>query len=360
MDRRKFIAGTGLAGILATGTAPAVHAQGATIRWRLASSFPKSLETLFGGSEIFAAKVKELSGGKFTISTHAAGELVPAFGVLDAVQQETVECAHTAAYYFFGKDETFAFDCAIPFGLNCRQQNAWMFDGNGLKLTREFYANYNVVNFPLGNSGAQMGGWFRKEIKGLEDLKGLKFRVGGFGGKILEQLGVVPQNLPGGEIYQSLEKGTIDAAEWIGPYDDLKLGLYKVAKNYYYPAFWEGGAQLSLYVNNKAYQSLSNEYKAILDTAANYAHTQVMARYDARNPSALRELVANGVRLHRLPKPVMDAAFKVSQDYYAELSNKNPRWKKIYADFSNFRRDQNLWFRFSEMSFDNFMQSQKL
>ena len=271
MDRRKFIAGTGLAGILATGTAPAVHAQGATIRWRLASSFPKSLETLFGGSEIFAAKVKELSGGKFTISTHAAGELVPAFGVLDAVQQETVECAHTAAYYFFGKDETFAFDCAIPFGLNCRQQNAWMFDGNGLKLTREFYANYNVVNFPLGNSGAQMGGWFRKEVKGLEDLKGLKFRVGGFGGKILEQLGVVPQNLPAGEIYQSLEKGTIDAAEWIGPYDDLKLGLYKVAKNYYYPAFWEGGAQLSLYVNSKAYQSLSSEYKAILDTAANYA-----------------------------------------------------------------------------------------
>ena len=160
------------------------------------------------------------------------------------------------------------------------------FDGNGLKLTREFYANYNVVNFPLGNSGAQMGGWFRKEVKGLEDLKGLKFRVGGFGGKILEQLGVVPQNLPAGEIYQSLEKGTIDAAEWIGPYDDLKLGLYKVAKNYYYPAFWEGGAQLSLYVNSKAYQSLSSEYKAILDTAANYAHTQVMARYDARNPSA--------------------------------------------------------------------------
>ena len=360
MDRRKFIAGTGMAGILAAGVAPAVHAQGATIRWRLASSFPKSIDTLFGGSEVFAAKIKELSGGKFTISTHAAGELMPAFGVLDGVQQGTVECAHTAPYYFFGKDEAFALDCAIPFGLNGRQTNAWMFDGNGLKLMREFYAAYNVVNFPLGNTGAQMGGWYRKEINTVADLKGLKFRIGGFGGKILEPLGVVPQNLPAGEIYQALEKGTIDAAEWIGPYDDLKLGLYKVAKHYYYPAFWEGGPQLSLYVNSKAYNALSPEYKAMIEAAATYAHVEIAAKYDARNPKALKELVAGGAKLHRLPKPIMDQAFKVSQDVYADLSAKNPRWKKIFADYEAFRRDQNLWFRFAEKGFDDFMQAQKL
>jgi len=360
MDRRKFIAGTGMAGILAAGVAPAVHAQGATIRWRLASSFPKSIDTLFGGSEVFAAKIKELSGGKFTISTHAAGELMPAFGVLDGVQQGTVECAHTAPYYFFGKDEAFALDCAIPFGLNGRQTNAWMFDGNGLKLMREFYAAYNVVNFPLGNTGAQMGGWYRKEINTVADLKGLKFRIGGFGGKILEPLGVVPQNLPAGEIYQALEKGTIDAAEWIGPYDDLKLGLYKVAKHYYYPAFWEGGPQLSLYVNSKAYNALSPEYKAMIEAAATYAHVEIAAKYDARNPKALKELVAGGAKLHRLPKPIMDQAFKVSQDVYSDLSAKNPRWKKIYADYEAFRRDQNLWFRFAEKGFDDFMQAQKL
>ncbi len=360
MDRRKFIAGTGMAGILAAGVAPAVHAQGATIRWRLASSFPKSIDTLFGGSEVFAAKLKELSGGKFTISTHAAGELMPAFGVLDGVQQGTVECAHTAPYYFFGKDETFALDCAIPFGLNGRQTNAWMFDGNGLKLMREFYAAYNIVNFPLGNTGAQMGGWYRKEINTVADLKGLKFRIGGFGGKILEPLGVVPQNLPAGEIYQALEKGTIDAAEWIGPYDDLKLGLYKVAKHYYYPAFWEGGPQLSLYVNSKAYNALSPEYKAMIETAATYAHVEIAAKYDSRNPKALKELVAGGAKLHRLPKPIMDQAFKVSQDIYADLSAKNPRWKKVFSDYEAFRRDQNLWFRFAEKSFDDFMQSQKL
>jgi TRAP-type mannitol/chloroaromatic compound transport system substrate-binding protein len=360
MDRRKFIAGTGMAGILAAGAAPAVHAQNATIRWRLASSFPKSIDTLFGGAEVFAAKIKELSGGKFTISTHAAGELMPAFGVLDGVQQGTVECAHTAPYYFFGKDETFALDCAIPFGLNGRQMNAWMFDGNGLKLLREFYAAYNIVNFPLGNTGAQMGGWYRKEINTVADLKGLKFRIGGFGGKILEPLGVVPQNLPAGEIYQALEKGTIDAAEWIGPYDDLKLGLYKVAKHYYYPAFWEGGPQLSLYVNNKAYNALSPEYKAMVEVAATYAHVEIPAKYDARNPKALKELVAGGAKLHRLPKPIMDQAFKVSQDVYADLSAKNPRWKKIFADYEAFRREQNLWFRFAEKGFDDFMQAQKL
>ncbi len=360
MERRSFVRGAGLAGVLAAGVAPAVvHAQ-ANIRWRLASSFPKSLDTIYGAAEVFSKKVNEMSGGKFQISVHAGGELVPAFGVVDAVQAATVEMAHTAPYYFFGKDPTFALGCAIPFGLNSRQMSAWTYEGNGLKLMREFYAKYSIISFPGGNTGAQMGGWFRKEVKSLADMKGLKFRIGGFGGRVLERIGGVPQNIPGGEIYQSLEKGTIDAAEWVGPYDDEKLGFYKVAPFYAYPGWWEGGPQLDFYINDKAFNGLSAEYKAIVETAASHAHVEMQARYDARNPAALKRLVGNGTKLFRFPKEVMEASFKEAMALYSELSATNPAWKKIYEDYSAFRRDSNLWFRFTEAGFDDFMQQQKL
>jgi len=359
MDRRSIIKHAGIAGILAAGAAPAAHAQTA-VRWRLASSFPKSLDTLFGAEETLARKVNEMSGGKFVISTHAAGELMPAFGVVDGLQQGSVEMAHTAAYYFFGKDETFALSCSIPFGLNSRQMTAWMYQGNGLKLTREFYRNYNIVNFPGGNTGAQMGGWYRKEIKSVADMKGLKFRVGGFAGKVLERMGVVPQNIPAGEIYQSLEKGTLDAAEWIGPYDDQKLGLNKVAPYYYYPAWWEGGPQLEFFVNSKAYEALSPENKSILETAAAYAHQEVQAKYDVKNPTALKQLVGAKTKVLPFSKDIMDRAYKESMQLYSELSAKNPNWKKIYEDFAAFRKEQNQWFRFTEARFDSFMQAQKM
>jgi TRAP-type mannitol/chloroaromatic compound transport system substrate-binding protein len=189
---------------------------------------------------------------------------------------------------------------------------------------REFYAKVGIVNFPMGNTGAQMGGWYRKEIKSVADLKGLKFRVGGFGGKVLERLGTVPQNIPGGEIYQALEKGTIDAAEWIGPYDDQKLGFNKVAPFYYYPGWWEGGPQLTLYVNQKSYEGLSSEYKAIIECAAAYAHTDMQAKYDVKNPIALKQLVGQGVKVLPFPKDVMAAAFKSAQEVYAELNASNP------------------------------------
>ncbi len=358
-NRRSFVRGAGLAGVLAAGIAPAVHAQ-AAIRWRLASSFPKSLDTIYGGGEVFAKKVSEMTGGKFQISVHAGGELMPPFGVVDGVQNGTVECAHTVPYYFFGKDETFAIGGAIPFGLNSRQMTAWMQEGNGMKLMREFYKNYNIINFAAGNTGAQMAGWFRKELKSVADVKGLKMRIGGFAGKVLERLGGVPQNIPGGEIYQSLEKGTIDAAEWVGPYDDQKLGFNKVAPNYYYPGWWEGGPQIDLFINQKAYDALSAEYKAIVESAAAYAHTDMQAKYDAKNPGALKQLVASGTKLHRFPKDILDSAFKESMALYSDISGKNPAWKKVYEDYSNFRRDQNLWFRFAEAGFDDFMQSQKL
>jgi TRAP-type mannitol/chloroaromatic compound transport system substrate-binding protein len=265
--------------------------------------------------------------------------------------------SNTAPYYYFGKDETFALGCAVPFGLNSRQMTAWMYEGNGMKLMRDFYRNYNIVNFPMGNTGTQMGGWFRKEIKSLKDFKGTKFRIGGFAGKVIERIGGVPQNIPGGEIYQALEKGTIDAAEWVGPYDDLKLGFYKVAKNYAYPGWWEGGPQLDLHVNTKAYDSLSPEYKAIIANAAAYAHTDMQARYDARNAAALKQLVAGGAKLFPFSKDLMDAAFKESMALYSEVSAKNPNWKKVYDDYAAFRKESNNWFRVADARFDNYMQS---
>ena len=366
IQRRSFLkkAGIGLAagvGFAAGvgGSAPAVHAE-ANIRWRLASSFPKSLDALLGPAEMFAKLVGAMSGGKFTITVHAAGELIPAFGVLDGVQNGTVECCSTAPYYFFGKDDTFAIGTAIPFGLNSRQMTAWMYQGNGLTLMREFLKSYNIINFPMGNTNAQMGGWYRKEIKSLADLKGLKMRTAGIAGKVMERLGVLTQSIPAGEIYTALEKGTIDAVEFVGPYDDYKLGFYKVAPNYYYPGWWEGSAQVDLYVNIKAYEALPAEYKAMIEAAAAYSHIMMQTTYDAKNPIALKQLVASGAKLHRFPKDVMDAAFKESMALYAELSAKNPRWKKVYEDYAKFRTDQTMWFRFAEAGFDDFMQSQKL
>jgi TRAP-type mannitol/chloroaromatic compound transport system substrate-binding protein len=378
MERRSFIARTGLgvaagAGLLlaacgkkeepgkkeAATAAPAVATTEA-VRWRLASSFPKALDTIYGSAEVFAKAVADATSGRFQISVHPGGELVPPFGVVDAVQNGTVECAHTAPYYFFGKDETFAFDCAVPFGLNSRQQTAWLYEGNGMRLMREFYAQYNIVNFPMGNTGAQMGGWYRKEIKSLADIKGLKMRIGGFGGRVLAAIGGVPQNIPGGEIYPALEKGTIDAVEWVGPYDDEKLGFHKVAKFYYYPGWWEGGPQLSLYVNSKSWEALPADFKAAVAAAASHAHVVMQARYDAKNPDALKRLVGAGAQLRPMPRPIMDAAFKASQEVYAELSAKNANWKKVYEDWSKFRADQVLWFRVTEREFDNFMAAQKL
>jgi TRAP-type mannitol/chloroaromatic compound transport system substrate-binding protein len=359
MDRRSLIKNAGIAGILAAGAAPAVHAQ-AAVRWRIASSFPKSLDTIFGAAEVFAKQIKLMSGGKFEVSVHAAGELMPAFGVVDGVQQGSIEGCHTAPYYFFGKNECFALGCAIPFGLNSRQMTAWMYEGNGLKLMREFYAKYSMISFPGGNTGAQMGGWYRKEIKTLADMKGMKMRIGGFAGKVLERMGGVPQNIPAGDIYPALEKGTIDAAEWVGPYDDLKLGFNKVAPYYYYPGWWEGGPQLDFFFGQKAYDALSAEYKAMVEAAAAMAHTDMQAKYDAKNPAALKQLVGAGTKLRPFSQDVLSAAFKESMGVYEELNAKNEDWKKIYADYSKFRADQNLWFRFTEMSFDRFMQSQKL
>lgn len=360
MERRSFLKNAGLAGVLAAGSAPAIVSAQSQIRWRLTSSFPKSLDTIYGGAEVFAKMVSDATGGKFQISVHAPGELVPAFGVVDAVQQGTVECGHTCGYYYFGKDETFAIDTAIPFGMNSRSLTAWMYDGNGMKLLREFFAGYNIVNFPMGNTGAQMGGWYRKEIKSAADVNGLKIRLGGFAGRIIAKMGGLPQNIPGSELYQALERGTIDALEWVGPYDDQKLGFHKVAPYYYYPGWWEGGAQVSLYINTKQWSSLTPEYQAIVTAAASHAHVNMQAMYDSRNPGALKKLIAEGAKVSRFPKDVMDAAFKARNEVYGDLGQTNANWKKVYGDYARFMAEQYQWVPLADGSYDQYMASQKI
>ena len=360
MDRRSLIKNAGIAGVLAAGVAPAVHAQ-AAVRWRLASSFPKSLDTIYGGAEVFAKAVKDMSGGTFEISVHAGGELMPPFGVVDGVQNGTVDMCHTVPYYFYGKNPAFALGSAVPFGLNARQMTSWMMHGNGRKLMNEFYAGYGMVSFHGGNTGTQMGGWFRKEVKTIADFKGLKMRLGGgLIGDVMTKLGAVPQSIPGGEIYQALEKGTIDAAEWVGPYDDQKLGFNKVAPYYYYPGWWEGGPEVDFFVNQKALAALSPENRAIVEAAASHAHTDMLAKYDARNPGALKQLVAAKTKVLPFSQGILDASFKASMEVFAENDAKSPEWKKIYADMRSFQRDAVLWFRFAESGFDTFMSKQKL
>ena len=359
MNRRSAIRRAGLGAVAASTLAAPALAQGLPeIKWRLTSSFPKSLDTIYGAGEHFARRVAQLTDNKFQIRVFAGGEIVPPLQALDAVQNGTVECCHTAPYYSVGKDPTFAFDTAVPFGLNTRQHNAWVFHGGGQELMREFYKDYNITSYTLSHTGAQMGGWFRKEIKTVEDLKGLKMRIGGFAGQVLAKLGVVAQQIAGGDIYPALEKGIIDAAEWVGPYDDQKLGFNKVAPFYYYPGWWEGGAALSLFVNQKAIDTLPEVYRNAIEVAAGETVAWSVAKYDAQNPRALRELVANGTKLSPFPAPVLEACFNAAQELYTETCAANPRFKKVHDHYMAFRREQVLWFRVAEGSFDTFMARQ--
>jgi TRAP-type mannitol/chloroaromatic compound transport system substrate-binding protein len=362
MDRRSFIKS---AGLIAGGTAasalaaPAIAQSAPDIRWRLTSAFPKSLDTLYGAAEKFAQSVSDATDGHFQIQVFANGEVLPLAGIVEGVQNATVEIGHTASYYYFGKDPTFAFGTAVPFGLNARQENAWMYYGGGLDLMNEFYGKFNITALPGGNTGTQMGGWFRNEIKTVADLKGLKFRVSGFAGAVLAKLGVVPQQIPAGDIYPALEKGTIDAVEFVGPYDDEKLGFYKVAKYYYYPGWWEGGAMLHFFINKDKWASLPKAYQAAVTSAAAMANVDMLAHYDTVNPAALRRLVAGGAQLRPFPADVMDACFKAAGEAFDETSAKNADFKKIYESMKAFRGEENLWFQVADGSYDNFMQAKQ-
>jgi TRAP-type mannitol/chloroaromatic compound transport system substrate-binding protein len=358
MERRTFLKAGGAGLAASTLAAPAVAQSLPEIKWRCASSFPKSLDTIYGAAEIVAERVKVLTNDKFQIRVFAGGEIVPGLQVLDAVQAGTVECGHTVSYYYVGKDPTLAFDTAVPFGLTARQQNAWMYYGGGLELIREVFKAYNILTIPCGNTGTQMGGWFRKEINTVGDLNGLKMRIGGFAGQVVTKLGVVPQQIAGGDIYPSLEKGTIDAAEWIGPYDDEKLGFYKVAKYYYYPGWWEAGPMLNFYVNTKSWETLPKLYQEALLSACAEANVLTMAKYDAQNPPALRRLVADGAILKAYPRDVLEACYKAAFEVYDETAAKNPNFKKVYEAWKPFREMEYQWFSVAEHTFDRFALAQ--
>jgi TRAP-type mannitol/chloroaromatic compound transport system substrate-binding protein len=360
MDRRGFIRNAGsAAAAVPMLAAPAIAQSAPELKWRMTSSFPKALDTIYGAAETFSKFVAEATDNKFQIQVFAAAEIVPGLEAANAVSAGTVEMCHTASYYYWGKDPTYALGTAVPFGLNSRQQNAWMYYGGGMDLMNEFYATKNLIGFPCGNTGAQMGGWFRKEIKSVADMQGVKMRIGGFGGKVISKIGVVPQQIAGGEIYQALEKGTIDAAEWVGPYDDEKLGFYKVAPNYYYPGWWEGGAMLHTMVNTAKWAELTPTYQSIVKTACQAANVDMQAKYDARNPAALKKLASAGAKFFPFPQDVMEACFKAANDTYAEINGTNAAFKKIYDSMVAFRADAYLWAQFAEYQYDSFMMNEQ-
>jgi TRAP-type mannitol/chloroaromatic compound transport system substrate-binding protein len=358
VNRRKFLAGAA-AGTGAGVAAPAIAQTKPAIEWRLTSSFPKSLDTIHGAADTFAKVLGEMSDQSFRVRVFAPGELVPGLNAADAVTNGSVEAAHTASYYYWGKDPTFAIGTAVPFGLNYRMQNAWMYQGGGIDLMNAFYARYKIIAFPGGNTGTQMGGWYRREINKPEDWRGLKMRIGGLAGAVIARLGAVPQQIAGGDIYPSLEKGTIDAAEWVGPYDDEKLGFAKVAKYYYYPGWWEGQAMLHFFINIDKWNALPKSYQAMVRAAAEVANTGMMTRYDLQNPGAIRRLAIGGAEPRPFSEAVLDACFKASNEVFAELCAKNADFKKIYEATLGIRGEDYLWFQLAEHTYDTFMMIQQ-
>ena len=363
MDRRSFFkkAGTGVVGAAAATSlaAPAIAQENPKISWRLASSFPKGLDTIYGGGADIADQVRAMTDGAFDIQVFAAGELVPGLEAANATGAGTVEMSHTVSYYYYGKNAAYALAAAIPFGLNARMQNAWYNAGNGMTLVNEFLATQNLIAFPAGNTGVQMGGWFRKEINTVADMQGLKMRIGGLAGKVMEKLGVVPQQIAGGDIYPALEKGTIDASEWVGPYDDQKLGFYKVAPYYYYPGWWEGGPTVHFLFNKTAYEALPENYKALLHTAAQATDANMLQKYDHLNPIALKELVASGAQLRPFSPEILDACIKAANEVYAEMEATNPAFKKIWDSLKVARADWYLYNQTAEYTYDTFMMIQQ-
>ena len=360
MHRRSFLKQAALVGAAGSALAtPAIAQSLPELKWRLTSSFPKSLDTLYGAAETLAKYVATATDNKFQIQVFAPGEIVPGHQANDAVSNGTVEMSHTANYYFWGKDPTFAIACAIPFALNARMQNAWLYHAGGNEILNAFFAKFEMVGLPCGNTGAQMGGWFRKEIKSAADLKGLKMRISGFAGLVLSKLGLVPQLIGGSDVYPALERGAIDAVEWVGPYDDEKLGFYKIAPYYYYPGFWEGGSTVHLMINKAKWAELPASYKSVLSAAAQAVNSDMLARYDYLNPTAIRSLVAKGAQLRPFPADLTAAAFDAAKTVCAEISANNADFKKAYDSMMAFRSEAYLWNQVAEYGFDGFMMAQQ-
>jgi TRAP-type mannitol/chloroaromatic compound transport system substrate-binding protein len=333
--------------------APNVQTQ-PNVRWRLASSFTRSLDTIFGAADVMAERLSALTNGRFQIRTYPAGELVPAFEVLGSVQQGTIQMGHSASYYFIGKNPALAFDATVPFGLTARQYNAWLFYGGGMDLLREVFADFNIINLPGGNTGMQMGGWFREPVASLSDMRGLKMRIPGLGGQVMDEMGVNVQVLPGGEIYPSLERGAIDAAEWVGPYDDEKLGFHEIAQYYYYPGWWEPGPALTFYVNRDAWDELPTAYQEALTSATAEANMRMLASYDQKNPAALERLLEGGTQMRRFPDDVMRRAQEITSQLLEDQATSDPLYSKIYDSYRQVREDAYRWFGTAETAYANF------
>ena len=340
-------------------------ASAAEVTWKLTSSFPRTLDLIFGSAEDFARRVALMTGGKFRIEVLGPGDPVPGLQAFDAVQDNTVDACQTSLDYFYGKDPTFALPTAFPFGMNAREQSAYAIEGGGTDLLNEFLAAYDVVALPAGNTGAQMGGFFRQEIKSVADLNGLKIRTGGLAGRVLQKLGAVPQQTARNDFRPALQNGDIDAVTWVSPYDDQRIegasgpGLQTVAPYYYYPGWWRGGSMIHVVFNRAKYDALPEAYRTALQTAALATHTALLAAYDARNPGALKQLVIGGAKLRAFPQDLLEAAYKASTDIYKEIADVNPRFKKLLDSAVAFRADQYLWWQVSEYTFDNFMIRQR-
>ena len=365
MDRREFLTKSGVAaaGIgLVGGAGKAASAANKVsladlpdIEWEMPTSWPLNLDTIYGGAEVFAEEVGRLTGGKFVITPRAGGEVVPGLEVLQNVQSGAYPAGHTASYYYIGLAPWTAFGTALPFGLNSRQQNAWLYEGGGLTMLQELYdQTFGVIQFPAGNTGTQMGGWFREEITSVDDLAGLTMRIAGFGGQVMEKLGVVVQVIAGGEIYQALQTGAIDAAEWVGPYDDLNLGFAEVAQNYYYPGWWEAGPTLEVQINKAEWDGLPEHYQNVIQAAAFKADAIMTARYDKQNAESLAPLEEAGVQIRPYPDEIMNAAREAATELYEELTAADENFAAVYESWNAFRQSQARWFGMAEASVLNF------
>ena len=364
IKRRDFLkkAGAGAAGVAALGACGGESSaagggqtgvvDGPRVSWRLATSFPPSLDLLHGAGIRIGQRVEELTGGNFTMRVYAAGEIVPGLQVMDAVMQGTVHCGVSPGYYYIGKHPALAFDTAIPFGLTTRQQYAWMMHGGGLELINEIYSDFGIISFPANSTGGQMGGWFREPVNSLSELAGLRFRIPGIGGEVMSRLGVTVQNLQAAEIYPALERGAIDATEWVGPHDDEKLGFYQVAKHYYYPGWWEPGVTMGLLINLEEFNALPVSYQQVLKAVSGETFADRLAAYDNANPVALQRLVNDhGVIVREYSKDIMDAAWRESNAYLEEQSAEDASFRRVYESYRAFRDMQWSYAKGNELAY---------
>ena len=367
MRRRDFVRkatlGTAGAGVAAacggeSGTVVATAdaaVQGPEVSWRLATSFPPSLDILHGAAERISERISALTGGRFRIRVYAAGEIVPPLQVMDAVQQRTVQAGLTGGYYYIGKNPALAFDSTLPFGLNARQQSAWLLHGGGLELLRDVYADFGIVPIPAGNTGTQMGGWFREPVNSVSDLQGLRMRIPGLGGEIMARLGASVQVLGGPDIYPALERGAIDATEWVGPYDDEKLGFYQIAPNYYLPGWWEPGLNAILQVSREAYDQLPEPYQELLRMACHESMVDMLARYDVENPKALNRLVnEHGVQLRAFSEEILQAAWRESNAFLEEQAASDATFRRVYESWNAYRMEVFPYFAGNEQHYARF------